>query len=284
MNCSICGSSNNGGSKFCIKCGAELSFNEMTNPNNNNNNMINNGVGVNIQNNWQGGGQQVSNNQSFNKEQVNFLQYVIGVLLKPYESFKKEETKLCDVQNSLILSGIVAGAMMLITLIIAMISVTFVKSLDYSTFDYKTSFEISNLKELDYLSLIGKNFLIFATIIAVIAGVYYLASLVVKKETNFIKNLSITSTSIMPFVILAMVASPILGKIWAPLSVVTAIAGIVYSITIFANLIKDEIKFDRQDYNIYFHLVCVTILGCSGYYALIKLITGSISNYLSLLK
>ena len=42
--------------------------------------------------------------------------------------------------------------------------------------------------------------------------------------------------------------------------------------------INDNIKFDRKDFEIYFHSVCITILVTAGYYAYIKLITSEITN------
>jgi len=212
---------------------------------------------------------------------LNYLMYIVSVLLKPFQTFKEEENKLKDTKNSLILSMIIAGGMMLISLFKAMINAVIVKRMDYSTFTFKTSIEFSNLKNLDYLSLIGKNLLIYSGVILAIATIYYLASLVIKKEINFIKLLSITSTSIIPFVILGMVASPVLGKIWTPLSIIILIIGIVYSILIFIYLIKEDINFLKKDNEIYFHLVCLSILGSAGYYLCIKLLTSGVTDQIS---
>ena len=62
------------------------------------------------------------------------------------------------------------------------------------------------------------------------------------------KTLSISASSIIPYVIMGMVVSPILGKIWALLSIVATIVGAVYSIIIFVLLISDNIKFDKKIY------------------------------------
>lgn len=304
MNCPNCGTFNNEGFKFCIKCGNSL---ETTTPN-----VVEpitteevlNEQSVEVaptqsveatpapvqqpMNTYQ---QSVQPQQSFNTSTVsavptdnsplNYLKYVLGLLLKPFETYKSEEGKLSNVKNSLILSGIVAGAMMLINLLTAMISSVFVKTMDCSTFKYKTEFNIEGLKNLDYLELIGKNLLIYICIIAAIAVVYYLASLVAKKSINFMKTLSISASSIIPYVIMGMVVSPILGKIWALLSIVATIVGAVYSIIIFVLLISDNIKFDKKDLSAYFHLACMTILGTAGYYAYMKLFTSGITNQIS---
>ena len=303
MNCPNCGTFNNDGFKFCIKCGNSL---ETTTPN-----VVEpvtteevlNEQSVEVaptqsveatpapvqqpMNTYQ---QSVQPQQSFNTSTVsavptdnsplNYLKYVLGLLLKPFETYKSEEGKLSNVKNSLILSGIVAGAMMLINLLTAMISSVFVKTMDYSTFKYKTEFNIEGLKNLDYLELIGKNLLIYICIIAAIAVVYYLASLVAKKSINFMKTLSISASSIIPYVIMGMVVSPILGKIWAPLSIVATIVGAVYSVILFVLLISDNIHFEKKDLCAYFHLACMTILGTAGYYAYMKLFTSGLTDQL----
>lgn len=286
MNCSNCGTFNNGGFKFCIKCGNSLEPPAPTAAES-----VATEEFLAEQPVETAQTQSVQPQQSFNTTTVptvpidsgplNYLKYVLGLLLKPFETYKSEEGKLSNAKTSLILSGIVSGAMMLINLIKSMISVVFVKRLYYITLQYKTSFEFSNLKELDYLSLIGKNLLIYVCIIFAIAVVYYLASLVAKKSINFMKTLSISASSLIPYVIMGTLVSPILGKIWTPLSIVATIAGAVYSIIIFVLLIGDNIQFDKKDFSAYFHLVCMTIIGTAGYYAYMKLFTSGITNQIS---
>lgn len=303
MLCPKCGTTNSEGFKFCIKCGNSLETTTQNVVELVTTEEIFTEQSVEVaptqsveataapfqqpMNTYQ---QTVQSQQSFNTSTVsavltdnsplNYLKYVLGLLLKPFETYKSEEGKLSNVKNSLILSGIVAGAMMLINLLTAMISSVFVKTMDFSTFKYKTEFNIEGLKNLDYLDLIVKNFLIYVCIIGVIAVVYYLASLVAKKSINFMKFVSISASSLIPYVILGMVISPILGKIWVPLSIVSTILGLVYSVILFVLLISDNIKFEKKDLYAYFHLVCMTILGTTGYYAYMKLFTSGITDQL----
>ena len=303
MNCPNCGTFNNDGFKFCIKCGNSLesTASPVTEPVTteeilNEQPVVTEEVPV-----EQPINQQPVQQPSYNTYQqpqqtsqptpvvpttqtdnspLNYLKYILGLLLKPFETYKKEEGKLSNVKNSLILSGIVAGAMMIINLLTAMISSVFVKTMDYSTFKYKTEFNIEGLKNLDYLDLIGKNLLIYICIIAAIAVVYYLASLVAKKSINFMKTVSISASAIIPYVVMGMVVSPILGKIWSPLSIISTIVGAVYSVILFVLLISDNIQFERKDFCAYFHLVCMTILGTAGYYAYMKLFTSGLTDQL----
>ena len=225
--------------------------------------------------------QQPTDNKAMHSNPLNYINFIISILMKPYKSFKAEEDKLSDTKTSLIFSLIISGLMMIITLISTIISTIFVKKMDYSTFKYKTVLDFSQLKDLDWISVIGKNLLIFAGIIFGIAAIYYIASLVFKKSANYIKNLSITAASLIPYVALGMIVSPLIGKIWAPLSLISIIVGVVYSLLIFINLIDKDLTFESTDLKIYFHLICLSIIVCILYYLYIKLISSSISSDIS---
>lgn len=309
MICPKCGANNIDGSSFCIKCGTNLKempqmtqqpINTMPTQNvqpqnnqvtqttaqpviNNQQPVINNQQQV-INNQPQTINQQPvinQNNANVNNSPLNYLTYIINVLLKPFKTFKEEETKLCNPKNSLIFSAIVAVAMMLITLFKAMISSIFVKTIDYSTYEYKTTVNFSQLKNLDWVGLLVKNLLIFAGVIVAIALIYYIVSLMFKKSTNFIKMLSVSATSLIPYIGLGMIVSPILGKIWTPLSIIATVTGAVYSLLIFINLINEDLVFDNVDLKIYFHLICLSILGSAGYYLYMKLMFSSVSKDLN---
>lgn len=293
MTCPNCGANNIDGSSFCIKCGTNLK-DVQVNINVNNapmqseqpmNNQQEQPVQQPVYNNQpQNNYQQPMNNQNnvnVSNAPLNYLMYIVAILLKPFKCFKEEETKLCNTKTSLIFSSIIAGAMMLITLFKAMIAVVFTKTMDYSTFKYKTSVDFSRLKDLDWLSLIGKNLLIFAGVIVAISLVYYIVSLIFKKSTNFIKMLSISATSLIPYIVLGMIVSPLIGKIWAPLSIFAMVIGAVYSLLIFINLMNEDLVFDSVDAKIYFHLICLSILGSAGYYLYMKLMVSSVSNNLN---
>lgn len=297
MICPKCGANNIDGSSFCIKCGTNLKeMPQMTQQPINNvlpqNNqvtqttaqpVINNQQPV-INNQPQTINQQPvinQNNANVNNSPLNYLTYIINVLLKPFKTFKEEETKLCNPKTSLIFSAIVAVAMMIITLFKAMISSIFVKTIDYSTYEYKTTVDFSQLKNLDWVGLLVKNLLIFAGVIVAIALIYYIVSLIFKKSTNFIKMLSISATSLIPYIGLGMIVSPILGKIWTPLSIIATVTGAVYSLLIFINLMNEDLVFDNVDLKIYFHLICLSILGSAGYYLYMKLMVSSVSKDLN---
>ena len=213
-----------------------------------------------------------------NSAPLNYLMFIISLLLKPFQSFKSEEHKFNDTKTALIFSGIVAGGMMLINLLTKMISTVFAKTMDLTTLSYKTTIDFSRLENLDYLNLIFKNLLMYAGVILAITGVYFLASLIMKKQINFIKMLVITSSSVVPFAVIGLGAAPILSLIYSDLSIVLMLVGAIYSLIILITLVKEQVDFESKDMEIYFHSICISILGVAGYYFIINLLIKSVTS------
>lgn len=296
MTCLKCGTNNVDGSIFCIKCGASLR--EMQNTNLINNASIQGEQQMKMQQEQQAYNQQQMYNQqqTYNQRQVynqqitqqsvsntnvsalplNYLMYIIAILIKPFKSFKEEETKLNNTKTSLILTLIISGAMTVINLIKTIFSTVRVASYSW-TAGYTYSWQWNNLKNIKWIEVIGKNFLIYTCVIFAIALVFYLGSLIIKKQLSFIKSLSITSTSIIPAIVCVMIISPLAGKIWSPLSVIFMAVGGVYSLLILYELVNSELKLDK-DTKIYFNLTCLSILAIAGYYAFMKLFMSSVTS------
>lgn len=331
MNCPNCGTLNNQNSKFCIKCGNQLSTNdaeqmisipinepvstishsennmypgEQIQSNNSDMNYMkseynqstqninstdyqsNDNVGIQGNVYQQPVYTQTKTQQSVNSGSsnvstapLNYLMYIITILIKPFKSFKDEETKLNNTKHSFILALIISGAMTIINLIKTIFSTVRVASYSW-TKGYTYSWKWDNLKNIKWLEVIGKNFLIYAGIILAIALVFYLGSLIVKKELSFVKSLSIASTAIIPVVIGAMIISPLIGKIWSPLSVVFTVVSGTYSLIILYELMNDKLKLD-EDIKIYFNVVCLGILAVAGYYVYMKLLMSSVTDGLN---
>lgn len=287
MNCTNCGTYNNPQSKFCIRCGKVLNVDNLNQSNGLNQN-------VNPQQNYQYQTQiqmqqpinnvQAAQSVSVNSAPLNYFMYLIAILIKPFQCYKEEENKLNNSKTSIILTLIVTVVMTLSNLIQTILYTVRVESFSLMN-DSTYSWQWDNLKDIKWLEVIGKNFLIYAGIILAITIVFYLGSLVVKKQLSFIKSLSISATSAIPAVCGAMILSPILGMIWSPLSMVFTIVGLVYSLIILYEFMNNELNLEK-DKKIYFNLVCFGILIISGYYAYMKLfmssLTGGLDNILDL--
>lgn len=339
MNCRVCGTYNNEGAKFCIRCGQSLAVFEgqvqqpvkqpeptfqrtpvqnmntvlvqnnvsstpvmnnvpaqnnfqtnvapMPNMNNvpvqNNVSSMPNMNNVPVQNNFQTATAPTTNasvNSNTSTSKVSFMEYffiILAVILKPFTSAKEESNKFNDFKNSAVMSLIVSGVATIVKLITTMLNAVIVKGFDWKSGDYQTTWVWENLKELEYLELIGKNFLIYLGVIAAIAGVYYLASLVFKKQANFSRLLGLSAISITPMLVCSLVLSPLLTLIWSKLTIPVILIGFVYTVIMIYEGMNKEIPLEG-DFKYYFNLICLSVLGFLAYYLLMKSLMTSISG------
>lgn len=272
MKCQNCGEENVDGSKFCIKCGSKLEVKTKRTKKVSEDTIIdkeNSAV------------EEVNSKKKFDivtlkDELLAYLMYIFDFIKKPIKTFKNIDKKLYTTKNTIIFTCITAFLMMFINLIKAMLSVMYVKQ--YVNFEYKTVCTLKYLGSLNYLSLIFKNFFIYILVILCIALVYYIVSLLFKKSTNYVRMTAITSASIMPYIVIGMILSPLLGLIYSPLGMIVLCIGVIYSILIFINLINDEVKFNDTDSKIYYHLVCLVVIAVISFYSCVSLVTNNVTN------
>lgn len=230
MKCPKCEASNEKDAKFCVECGAELTKKERKT-----------------------GKAKVESKAKFEPKSL------LKLITNPYEAYKENEETLNDTKKCLIFSGIIVAFSTIVKLIVAMYHAIRVTEYSWST-GTTTSWVWSNLGEVNYLGVIGKNILIYAGILAAISGVYYLASLVIKKETSFIKLLGMVNVTIIPYILASLIVGPILGMLSSYIgSGVTTIATIL-SLICFMELVTEEIQIKDKNKKIYFHLICLSIL------------------------
>ena len=277
MTCPNCGYENNESSSFCVKCGANIKEIKEE-PKNKEEVVATESAPVVEKSSTVVEETKTVNSTAKSKKPMNYIKFIIAFLIAPFKSFKDNEETLADTKTSLIISGGMSVIMMLITLFTSMINAIFAKTFDYSTFSYKTKVDFGRLGDLDYVSLIFKNLLIYACIIAAIALVYFLIAMIFKKKANYIKLLSTTAISMLPVVIGSMLVGPILGKIWSPLGLVVSIASIIYAIGILVTLINDQVTLEDKNYRIYYHGLSITILLVAGYYILINVLLSGITK------
>ena len=221
MFCSKCGEKNEEGSKFCKGCGAILGD-----------------VGAKASS-------AVPKSVGATKESFNFFTYLLGILFKPFTSFKKNEKELSETKNSFILGAIATGLMALVLILSTVIVVA--KITDWQ-----------GLKYIKWFDVILKNLALYACVILAIPGIFYLGGLVIKKQLSYTKFLSITSTAFVPYAIIQFAAA-ILGLIWSPLGVIAQFLGFIYLASILCTLMDSELKLEKEE-RIYFYTVCFTVL------------------------
>lgn len=253
--CNICGTTNLDGTKFCVKCGNNLS--SLGNDNLETKNTINSILSstseivadVNEQSKVN-----VNSNMEINTK-FDLFGYIKDVILKPYEYFKKHEKQLENKNNVLILFIFVVGSLVLLSLISSMISSVKVTSL----FTNETTWVWQNLKNVEYFKLFIQNALVYTSILLLISGVYYLAALILKKSVNFIKIVSVVTTAMLPTIISLFVLFQILSLFSFVIGLIVALIGVIYSIVIMVELMNDIIYIDNKDIKIYFQVICWSI-------------------------
>lgn len=276
MICPKCSTQNIDGSKFCIRCGSVLSdsqINQTFNTQNTQSN-ISQSTQVSYSDQINNSYLEQTNNKSITKISIRECFYIIlAVILKPFTAFKQELNKFNDFKSSAILSLAVSIIATLISLVKTMISSVRVTS--YWSSEVEWVWE--NLKEINYIKVIGTNFFIYLGIIALIAGIYYIGSLIIKKQTNFARLLGISAMAVSPMLICSLILSPLLSLVWVELAMPITLIGAVYTLVILYEGINSEILLDGNA-KYYFNLVCFSILGIVMYYLCIELFMSSISG------
>ena len=264
MNCSNCNTLNNVGSKFCIKCGhilqdpqgqTETVFQEVPISN------------IDILSTSSTPITKVSIMECFS--------IILAVILKPFTALQEKLNKFNELKNSAILALVVSVVATLINLIKTMLNEVIVKKLDWLSGRYETTWVWENLKEIDYLEVVGKNFLIYLGVIVAISVVYYIASLIIKKEAKFSRLLGISAIAVAPMLICSLILSPLLSLIWNKLTIPIIIVGAIYTIILLYEGINNEVLL-KDNTKYYFNLICFSILGIALYYLYIKVLMTSI--------
>ena len=209
----------------------------------------------------------VGKNNSFDLKEtiMGCLSLILAVVLKPVTALKNKIKDYSDFKSAGILVLFVALAEMIINLLGSMISVIFVKKVNF--FSGETKFEVSfeGLKNLNYFDLIVKYTIGTLIIVAAVAGIYYIVAMIMKKNVNFFKLAAITAVSFLP-VFAASFVGIIVAYIYAPLSAFIVVAAFIYSFLIFINAIDSEVDFKDVDFKVYFHTICLTVMFIITYY------------------
>lgn len=283
FNCPFCGSENSSLNKFCIKCGNSiLSNNTNTSPNlnaffpqNENNNYNNN---QNMNNSVSNSINQVVENTQEKVSLGMYFSILVAGILKPKTTISEEVSKFKNIKNSLILSLIISliGAIcLLISNIISVVRVT-------NILNDKTTWVWDNLKEFNYIKTFGTNFLIVIGIIMAITCVYYIGSLIVKKNSNFSQMLFIVTIALTPFLFIYCLGSPLVNLINIKWGIILSLIGGVYSFVIFYENINDHIGLDSNN-KVYFNFICLAILLLIGYYLYGRFMVSTVTDGLDYL-
>lgn len=211
------------------------------------------------------------------------LTFILSVILKPISSLKEKLKDYSDVKNAGILVILISFGRMIINLLGSMISTIFAKEVNFWSGESKVVVSFDRLKNLDYFDLIIKQLFGFIIVVAAIAGIYYIVSIVMKKTVDYFKLVTITAVSFIPFFIVSSLVCVIVSYIYTPISLFIGVASFVYSLLTFVIAMDNEIDFKDSNFKVYFHTICLTGIFIVSYYVLSNSFSsiGSILNFLS---
>lgn len=271
MKCSNCGNELKADSKFCIKCGTAV---------------LKDGKKKTVKEEKKTDvkvEKKVSKNDGFDFGTVvlGCLMFILNVILKPVSTLKDKLESYSNIKTAGILVVLVSFGRMIINLFGNMISTIFTKEItNYWNGDTKLSINFENLKELDYLSLIFKEFFVFIVVVAALAGIYYIVAMIMKKNANYLKLVTIATVSFIPSIVIGSFVSIIVSYIYAPLATFLVCAAFIYSFLTFVNAMDDELDIDDSNLKVYFHTICLTVVIIVVYYVAVNEIDSSLTSLL----
>lgn len=210
---------------------------------------------------------------------VSFKDYfsvIKAIILKPFTGLKDEINKISNILSAGILALIIAALATILTLIKTIITTVRVTSI----WNDETSWVWDNISNINFVKAIGLNFIIFLGLIAAVAFVYYIGSLILKKQADFPKLLGIAVTTTLPVIICYTLISPILGMIWGLLGLLATVIGLVYTLILTYELMSEELGL-KENSKFYLNLICLTIISAIIYYVIIYLLIASVANGLN---
>lgn len=226
--------------------------------------------------------QKVKPNKPKKQIKIDFIGYfksIYHVFLNPGTKMDEELNKYDELANSCIMGVLVAAIATILKLITTMISVVRVKSIFGDT-----SWNWDNLGNLNYFKEIGLNLLIFAGMIAVFAGVVYLAGLVVKRETQISRLVALATIALVPYLAVSYLIAPILNLIWYPLAKIAIIVSEVYTLLMLYDGLNKEIILEgnrKVIFNLTVFSILLSALFLVNYYTTMSDISSAISSIFS---
>ncbi len=258
MVCPNCGKEVKEGAKFCVGCGMAL--------NNDTNKEISpteeNKQGVEFKEKVSSTVLEMKANakkaadSDFMKFVISTLMFLFNCLMKPIKTLKEKIDEYSKVDKACILAGVVALGTMIIRVVVEFLMALIRKQCVFTT----CATVGEKLKAIDWMGITLKHLIIILMVMFAIAAIYYVASLIAKKNINYMRLLTITAVSFVPACLTMYLLTPIFGWLNVHLGVIVTIVGMIYSLVIFFTAINDEIKFDSADKSIYFNLICASII------------------------
>lgn len=262
MKCNNCGTKNDENAKFCVSCGHNLETNLA--PKQKKEERV------------QPTGTPAS---SFSFDDIlNFLKMLLSLIMKPVTTLKERLDEYSSSNKPWFVAlGVSIFTMLLYAFYSAKNAVKVVDSFLWLG-DGQTTWVWSNLKNVNWFKIIVGGIISYFLMIVVVAGIYYLSSLIGKKKPNFGKLLVVASITSLLSNVIALVIIPIFSMISVVLSGFIAIIGVIYVFIIFVygmNLVMD---LEDNDKLIYVNAVAMSVISLISYIIIVSVIGSAFSG------
>ena len=189
-------------------------------------------------------------------EKLNYIKYFINSVTKPYDVYNENIDKIDNIKVIGIISGVIVVLFTLLRLFKNILNTIRVRNY----WNNEVVVKWSNISNINFIKVIGLGLLFYIVLLGIISGVYFLASLVIKKDIKYQKMLLIACISVIPFLLSYIVLLPLFSIIHTALGIIVLIFGISYSLVILFTLSNDLIKITDKNKRIYFNVICISII------------------------
>ena len=198
-------------------------------------------------------------NENFEKfKKIPAVSFILSVFKNPVTGVKKGIAGYSDFNNSWLLPVIAAGTYTVFNLIFAIFRTVSRPASLFGT--KKAGLDFSLLNKFDWFQNTIGNFLIVLATIAAIAGIYYLAGLIMKKnELNYFRLVTIVSVASFGWILTASLISPLLLNVSAPIAGAIGYAGMIFSGLVVYEAMSAELEL-KDDKKVVVNIIVAAII------------------------
>lgn len=239
MKCKKCGTEVASNTAFCPECGEKIvkttKKTEKVEENNQNVEAVN-----------------ISNNKEMEK--------LKEIVTNPLKTIEKNVKNIKTPKKLCIFTIALAGVMTILNFFRVLFANVWVKQWSMQQMQYITKFDLSVIRRLNYGNLIFKQFFMYVVLLLMIAFVFYIVTLALKKDADYFDFLAVTLLAVIPNILFSHLITPILELFHANLGVISNTIGTLFTIFIFYEVLNTKISFKEKDKKMYFYVICFAII------------------------
>ena len=190
---------------------------------------------------------------------MKYLNILKNLFIQPFEGIKEGKEEFESKKKSFILAGIVGGVLTIATFLRLLFNMAKVVTYEFYTGARITKYDWSEIAFKDGFFLFIKVMLIISCLYIIISGVNYLVALLLKRRTKYTRMLFIAVASSIPFLILNMLVSPILGIISNNLQNIVNIISFIYFVIFIVLNYTDELKLVNNTQKLYLTVLSISV-------------------------